>query len=165
MFVLLCPFAGSNTCRCAVTLAYTLAASHGLDADAERIAAALNEAGLGTPELLPNAKSLIPPTPVLKQRNWPLLAVSKGVFEGATLPAEEPTSQKIAAAAADEATDADAWGGDDLDLGFDTDSKREWCADLRCFVYSRQLQRQRLQSQKWLATGVAISTSAWRMCT
>lgn len=29
----------------------------------------------------PNAKLLLPPTPILREDNWPLLTVSKGFFE------------------------------------------------------------------------------------
>lgn len=58
-------------------LAYVTAATHGLAEDAERLAAALPE----LPALEPGARLLLPPTPILKEHNWPLLTVSKGFFE------------------------------------------------------------------------------------
>ena len=64
-------------------LAFVTAATHGLDEDAVRI-----EEGLA-PELVaelraglqPDARLLLPPHPILKEDNWPLLTVSKGFFE------------------------------------------------------------------------------------
>ena len=45
--------------------------------DAERLAESLEE----RPALDADAKLLLPPTPILKEDNWPLLTVSKGFFE------------------------------------------------------------------------------------
>jgi len=53
------------------------AAAHGLSEDAERLAEALED----KPALDPEARLLLPPTPILKEDNWPLLTVSKGFFE------------------------------------------------------------------------------------
>ena len=61
-------------------LAYLTAATHGLTEDAERLAESLPE----PPALEPNAMLLLPPTPILKDDNWPLLTVSKGFFENLT---------------------------------------------------------------------------------
>ncbi len=58
-------------------LAYVAAATHGLAEDAERLASMLPE----LPELPSPAQLLLPPTPILKEDNWPLLTVSKGFFE------------------------------------------------------------------------------------
>ena len=58
-------------------LAYVTAAAHGLSEDAERLGEALEE----RPALDPEARLLLPPTPILKEDNWPLLTVSKGFFE------------------------------------------------------------------------------------
>ena len=33
------------------------------------------------PEVDSNAQLMLPPTPILKDNNWPLLTVSKGFFE------------------------------------------------------------------------------------
>lgn len=62
-----------------LALAYITAASHGLPEDAARLAEALGDM---VPEVDPGAGTLLlPPTPVLKEDNWPLLTVSKGFFE------------------------------------------------------------------------------------
>ncbi len=58
-------------------LAYVTAAAHGLSEDAERLAEGLEE----RPALEADAALLLPPTPILKEDNWPLLTVSKGFFE------------------------------------------------------------------------------------
>ncbi len=58
-------------------LAYVTAATHGLAEDAERLAAGLEE----VPPLEEGAQLLLPPQPVLREDNWPLLTVSKGFFE------------------------------------------------------------------------------------
>ena len=42
-----------------------------------RLAEGLDE----VPELDSNAQLMLPPTPILKENNWPLLTVSKGFFE------------------------------------------------------------------------------------
>eukprot|EP00798_Chlamydomonas_sp_ICE-L_P024535 gene24536-10140_t len=99
-------------------LAYVGAATHGLTEDAERIAAALGEDAL--PELPASAKLLVPPTPILKEDNWPLLTVNKGFFE--TLAAKDAVTSGTAAVAGMGELDADAlegagWGDDELDLG------------------------------------------------
>ena len=64
-------------------LAYVTAATHGLEEAAARL-----EEGLA-PELVaelkagldPGAQLLLPPAPILREDNWPLLTVSKGFFE------------------------------------------------------------------------------------
>ena len=58
-------------------LAYVTAATHGLAEDAERLAGGLEE----VPALDPAAQLLLPPQPILREDNWPLLTVSKGFFE------------------------------------------------------------------------------------
>jgi len=64
------------------SLAYVTAATHGLTAEAEAIAAKLNG---NLPTVKPDAQLLFPPIPVMRlhESNWPLLTVSKGYFEGA----------------------------------------------------------------------------------
>ncbi|KAF9586896.1 hypothetical protein IFM89_039873, partial [Coptis chinensis] len=62
-------------------LAYVTASVHGLKEDADRLA---KELGDNVPSL-PHGKVpslLIPPTPVLSCGDWPLLRVTKGIFEG-----------------------------------------------------------------------------------
>lgn len=58
-------------------LAYSTAKVHGMDEAAEQLAEKLQE----VPETDSNARLLIPPTPILRDENWPLLTVSKGFFE------------------------------------------------------------------------------------
>ena len=64
-------------------LAFVTAATHGLEEEVERI-----EGGLAPDlarelkaSLAADAQLLVPPTPILKEDNWPLLTVSKGFFE------------------------------------------------------------------------------------
>ena len=60
------------------------AATHGLSDVAQRLqqealpAELVAELDAG---LEPDARLLLPPTPILKEDNWPLLTVSKGFFE------------------------------------------------------------------------------------
>lgn len=98
--------------------------------------AAKLRAKLGDKAITPDSGELMMPlTPILRQRNWPLLEVNTGGFGGAAA-AEALTAATaggggggIAAAAAaaaaagdnDEDIDVDAWGGDDLGLGGDGD--------------------------------------------
>lgn len=53
------------------------AKTHGLDETAEELAEKLEE----VPEVDLAARLLSPPTPILREDNWPLLTVSKGFFE------------------------------------------------------------------------------------
>ena len=73
-------------------LAYLTAMAHGM----EEVALALQEElGEKVPDLpdLSSAKLLIPPTPILRENNWPLLEVKKGFFERLD---EEPLEDKPA---------------------------------------------------------------------
>ncbi|CAL8462821.1 g2355 [Coccomyxa elongata] len=95
-------------------LAFVTAATHGLDEDAARIEESLS------PELVaelraglqPDARLLLPPHPILKEDNWPLLTVSKGFFE--SLAAGEAGKGDVELE--DDDLDAGAWGDPDLDL-------------------------------------------------
>mmetsp|Transcript_18514 Transcript_18514/g.51859 ORF Transcript_18514/g.51859 Transcript_18514/m.51859 type:complete len:1226 (-) Transcript_18514:342-4019(-) len=96
-----------------LALAYTTAATHGLEEDAARISEAL---GGNVPDLDSNAKLLAPPTPILKEDNWPLLTVSKGFFEGAFAKGEDAAINMVGAEDMDAA--GAGWGDEeDLDLG------------------------------------------------
>ena len=75
MIQLLMPLLSSGAGQTA--LAYVTAATHGLTEDAERLAEGLEE----IPPLEPGAQLLLPPQPILREDNWPLLTVSKGFFE------------------------------------------------------------------------------------
>ena len=108
-----------------LSLAYMTAATHGLAEDAARLEAELESAGMSKPELLPNAKLLVPPTPILRGDNWPLLTVSQGFFEGALkggyVPEEDGAGGSLDLGADDEDLDmaGGAWGEDNLDLDDD----------------------------------------------
>ncbi|CAF4864256.1 unnamed protein product, partial [Rotaria sp. Silwood1] len=70
------------------SLAYVMAATHGLDEQAEQLKESLDEK---VPEINPNAELILPPCPISQQEsNWPLLAVSKGFFEGAMIQGNQP---------------------------------------------------------------------------
>ncbi|XP_077221600.1 coatomer subunit alpha-1-like [Tasmannia lanceolata] len=89
-------------------LAYVTAAVHGLGEDAERLAAELGDNVPSLPEgKVP--KLLIPPKPILCGRDWPLLRVMKGIFEGGLDNIGRGGTEED-----DEAAPAD-WG-DDLDI-------------------------------------------------
>ena len=59
-------------------LAYVTAKTHGLEAEAEPLAEALGD---NLPPVDPQAQLMVPPAPILREDNWPLLTVSKGYFE------------------------------------------------------------------------------------
>ena len=91
------------------TLAYVAAATHGLQEDASKYKEELEADGLKVPKLLSGAKLLLPPQPIMREDNWPLLTVAKSVFD--------PT--KLDAAIGDDA-DVDeraSKNGDDEDAG------------------------------------------------
>ncbi|KAL3634312.1 hypothetical protein CASFOL_021366 [Castilleja foliolosa] len=94
-------------------LAYITASAHGLHDVSERLA---SELGDNIPSLPEGKKAslLIPPSPVLSAGDWPLLMVSKGIFEG-SLDNTGPDSHEDY----EEAADAD-WG-ETLDIA-DVDS-------------------------------------------
>eukprot|EP00271_Cylindrocystis_brebissonii_P015583 TRINITY_DN38517_c0_g1_i1.p1 TRINITY_DN38517_c0_g1~~TRINITY_DN38517_c0_g1_i1.p1 ORF type:complete len:1219 (-),score=248.13 TRINITY_DN38517_c0_g1_i1:158-3814(-) len=93
-----------------VPLAYVTAATHGLTETAERLAADLGDKvpALPSPEA---SKLLLPPTPILREDNWPLLVVSKGIFDGASF------ADLGAKGGVEEEEEAAGWGGEDLDIG------------------------------------------------
>ena len=62
-----------------LALAYVTAKTHGLEEEAARVAEAIGEGHL--PQVEGGAPLLLPPTPILKEDNWPLLTVTKGFFE------------------------------------------------------------------------------------
>ncbi|KAL0314628.1 UNVERIFIED_CONTAM: Coatomer subunit alpha-1 [Sesamum angustifolium] len=85
-------------------LAYITASVHGLHDIAERLA---KELGDNVPSL-PGGKQaslLVPPSPVLCAGDWPLLMVSKGIFEGGL----DDTGRGVDEDYEEEAADAD-WG-------------------------------------------------------
>ena len=81
----------------------------------------------------PNAELIVPPCPISQQEsNWPLLAVSKGFFEGAGIRGNQPATTagltttlptKLAADAGigDTATSGGDWADDDVQMEADDD--------------------------------------------
>lgn len=99
------------------SLAYLTAATHGLVEECEEIKSTFNLDPEKLPAINPNAKLLRPPVPILKNEgNWPLLTVSKTLFEGAAS-AKDTAAGSLAADVADIGGDeAGGWGDDDLVL-------------------------------------------------
>ncbi|VVD00684.1 unnamed protein product [Leptidea sinapis] len=87
--------------------------------EAEQLKAALETAGLPVPEANPNAVFLRPPLPVQSsQTNWPLLAVSKSLFEVASASRAAGATAVVGGVGADAVGDepleaAGAWGDDE----------------------------------------------------
>ncbi|GBG90440.1 hypothetical protein CBR_g50687 [Chara braunii] len=77
-------------------LAYLTAAVHGLKDVAERIAADLGEHTPPLPEDIDSAKLLLPPAPILREENWPLLNVTKGFFDGSLAETQVPEEEEAA---------------------------------------------------------------------
>lgn len=66
------------------SLAYLTAATHGLQEEAEDLKTAFDPENEKLPEVNPDAVLLQPPVPITQQEsNWPLLTVTKSIFEGA----------------------------------------------------------------------------------
>ena len=78
-----------------IALAYATAATHGLSEEAERLSDGLED----PPELDPKARLLLPPPPILKEDNWPLLTVSKGFFENLVATGKGAASRSCSSAA------------------------------------------------------------------
>ena len=53
-------------------LAYVTAATHNLDEEAAVYKAQLEAAGLPVPEVKAAAQLLVPPTPIMREDNWPV---------------------------------------------------------------------------------------------
>ena len=99
-------------------LAYVLAASHGLTEHAERLAAAFQESGKPLPQLPAEARLLVPPTPILRDENWPLINIPKSTI--ANFDPNAPDDGAAGDASAVEATGA--WVDDDDGSLFGSDS-------------------------------------------
>jgi len=105
--------------KCGQTsLAYLTAAVHGLEEDAERIKEENSQKPL--PDLPNECYLLNPPPPVIEcNESWPLLAVSKGIFDGALLAKHGKQAGNITSATdvihVDD-NDVGGWGEDDLKL-------------------------------------------------
>ena len=105
-------------------LAYLTAATHGLAADAERLAGVLTDSGVPVPAVHPDVGKLLTlPTPLVREDNWPLLTVTKGFFEGVL--SGDVAASDYAAFADEDLEGAGAGWGDDLDLDLGGDEKAE----------------------------------------
>lgn len=107
-------------------LAYATAKTHGLEDMLEAITERLNR----EPEQLAPTeapKLMVPPQPILKEDNWPLLTITKGFFEGNFASGGDTTEAAGSGAfglAGEEMGEgaenmAGGWGDDDLDLPTD----------------------------------------------
>ena len=66
------------------SLAFLTAATHGLAEEAEQLESMFDAEKDQLPEINPSAMLLQPPVPIMQQEsNWPLLTVSKSIFDGA----------------------------------------------------------------------------------
>jgi len=66
------------------SLAYLTAATHGLVEEAEQLESMFDAEKDRLPEINPSAVLLQPPVPITQQEsNWPLLTVTKSIFDGA----------------------------------------------------------------------------------
>jgi coatomer protein complex subunit alpha (xenin) len=107
-----------------LSLAYLTAATHQLPEQTERLREILEEQDIALPEVPEDAVLLIPTTPIMREDNWPLLSVSKGVFEGAM----DGGGNTMEEAVEDDEEESGgggggggggAWGDDDLDMDDD----------------------------------------------
>ena len=126
-----------------LNLAYLTAKAHALDEEADAIVAEM-----GGEEKLPpsldallataqeEGKLLLPPTPILREANWPLLEVRKGFFDQVEAPDEVAPAGGAADQAAYESSGDEGdeegevnlgWGdsGADLDLDIGGDGKKK----------------------------------------
>lgn len=94
-------------------LAFLTARTHGLEEDAARLEETLTESGVAVPAIDGTGELFTPPTPILRDDNWPLLTVSKGFFEG-VLSGE--VGGDYAGYAMDDEDGAGAGWGEDLDI-------------------------------------------------
>lgn len=101
------------------SLAYLTAATHGLVEECEEIKVQFNLDSEKLPAINPNAKLLRPPVPILKnESNWPLLTVSKTLFEGAAA-RNDGGGSSMAAADIGDLGEEGGWGDSDLVLDED----------------------------------------------
>ncbi|ELT95580.1 hypothetical protein CAPTEDRAFT_156336 [Capitella teleta] len=101
------------------SLAYLTAATHGLEEEAEALKATFDPEKETLPQVNPEATLLQPPAPIMQQEsNWPLLTVSKSIFEGAAMAAKKGGGGSSMAAAAAAEIDigeaGGAWGDEDV---------------------------------------------------
>lgn len=96
-------------------LAYITASIHGLEDDAKRIADLLGDDIPSLPEGKASPSLLMPPTPIMSGVDWPLLRVSRGIFEGGL---DNIGRNGVQDDEEEEEAEARGWG-DELDVGDD----------------------------------------------
>ncbi|KAH7294458.1 hypothetical protein KP509_27G001800 [Ceratopteris richardii] len=89
-----------------LALAYATAATHGLKETASRLA---EELGDKAPSLPDKGELMLPPVPVVRDGNWPLLLVTKGLFDGSF-------GDTGAVGMEEDEVDAEPWG-EDVEIG------------------------------------------------
>ena len=101
------------------SLAYLTAATNGLEEEADALKTSFEDAER-VPDLYPGATLLQPPPPITQQEsNWPLLTMTKGIFERAGVEQTKMTAVDMDV----EVGEAGAgWGDDDLGL----DDGKSW---------------------------------------
>jgi len=103
------------------SLAYLTAATHGLDEEADELRAGFDPDKDKLPEVNPAAMLLRPPVPIAQQEsNWPLLTVSKSIFEG-SMAAKKDGTKSALTAEVDTSEAGEGWGDDDTDVILDED--------------------------------------------
>jgi len=108
-----------------LSLAYITAASHGLDADVERLHGLLTGAHIPIPDVGPNGTLLQPPTAILRGENWPLLAVTKSALSDIQASSGGGGVRSSVAASGDEDDGEKANWGDEDDLFDDEDGAED----------------------------------------
>jgi coatomer protein complex subunit alpha (xenin) len=108
------------------SLAYLTAVTHDLKEEAENLAEYLQEENLSNITASPDAQLLVPTPPLVQsENNWPLLTVSKSLFEGAALAKNKPIATvDLTTDVLDVEPDGD-WGADDLDIDDDGAAEKE----------------------------------------
>ena len=101
-------------------LAYVLAATHELSERAAELKEALTTQNLPIPELPDNARLLMPPTPILREENWPLIDIPRAKID---MDADTGGITGGNLDAGEESGSDPGWGGDDLDLSGDEKPK------------------------------------------
>lgn len=91
---------------------------------ADQLAAELGEELPPVPEE-GKAQLLQPPTPILRENNWPLLLVQKGFFEGAIEGEEAPEQEEEKGAWGEEAEMPETLEGDTGDVGEEVSGRWE----------------------------------------
>ena len=94
-------------------LAYLTAKTHGMEEEASEMATAMTDQGIEVPAVKSEAESalMLPPTPILREENWPLLSVTKTMFEGLSTDADV----MVTADAMDGEEEGAGWGDDGLE--------------------------------------------------